>query len=136
MMRSLENRATGKTWHAPCMRARSPTHLCAFVLCSVPRVGVWDTCLVTCRSVRSKITALLHAADASTRVSAGPARGRPSPVMEELKRLRAEQIRAERAVRSAAAKMTQLQLEQLRAEAAQRRAQVRAALRAGAGGIS
>lgn len=47
--------------------------------------------------------------------------------MEELKRLRAEQKRAERAVLAQA----QLQLETLRAEAARRRAQVRAALRSG-----
>lgn len=50
--------------------------------------------------------------------------------MEELKRLRAEQVRAERAVRAQAAQAVQLQLDKLRAEAAQRRAQVRMQLRA------
>lgn len=51
---------------------------------------------------------------------------------EQLKKLRAAQVRAERAIRAQAAKAVQLQLEQLRAEAAQRRAQVRASLRTGA----
>ena len=46
----------------------------------------------------------------------------------ELKKLRAEQVRAERAVRAQAAKAVQHKLDQLRAEAAQRRAQVRAVL--------
>lgn len=50
----------------------------------------------------------------------------PSPRMDELKALRAEQKRSERAIFAQA----QLQLEQLRADAARRRAQLRAALRA------
>lgn len=45
---------------------------------------------------------------------------------KQLKKLRAEQVRAERAILAQA----QLQLETLRAEAAKRRAQVRASLRA------
>ena len=49
--------------------------------------------------------------------------------MEELKRLRAEQVRQERAIVAQAARAAQEQIQQVRAEAAQRRAQVRAAMR-------
>ncbi|HRI49419.1 MAG TPA: hypothetical protein PLW65_04490 [Pseudomonadota bacterium] len=67
---------------------------------------------------------------AGTRCSHGCAHRTISLEMErELKALRAEQVRGERALRAQAAQLLQLQLDKLRAEAARRRAQVRAALR-------